>query len=185
MVDDDFDGEDLTENDDDSENVTTMKVSDLKNLRRAANNASKNNAELAQAKKDLAFLRAGVDVDSAIGKLFTKAYDGDLDPAVIKEQAGEVGALITGTTPPVTETSEEGETQSTQERQNLANGAAGDENLEVDPIKASLDSARQNMKNGMSEEDAMAEFIDDRLYAASKGDPRVIIQPGTQTRPQS
>lgn len=187
MVDDEGfdDGLDDGGNDDGDSGTMVMNIADVKNLRRAANTASKNKAELIAAQREIAFHRAGVDVDSPIGKLFAKAYDGELDLAVIKEAAGEVNALRSGEIPPVTGetgTSEgvEGEQQSTGERNALAGNSPADQSPEIDPMQASIDSAKQNMKNGMGETDAMAEFVDDRLYAASKNDPRVIIRPGEQ-----
>ena len=50
-------------------------------------------AEAAAAKKELAFIRAGVDLDSPQGKLLAKAYDGDLTPDAVKAAAVEFGIL--------------------------------------------------------------------------------------------
>lgn len=43
-------------------------------------------AEANTAKRELALMRAGVDLDNPVGKLFAKAYDGELDPEAIKTQ---------------------------------------------------------------------------------------------------
>jgi hypothetical protein len=46
------------------------------------------------ARKEAAFLRAGIDPESkGIASYFVKAYDGDLDPAKIRAAATEAGIL--------------------------------------------------------------------------------------------
>lgn len=48
--------------------------------------AEKQATEGAAARRELAFLRAGVDIESPVGKLFVKAYDGELEAEAIKTQ---------------------------------------------------------------------------------------------------
>jgi len=50
-------------------------------------------AEAAQARRELAFLKAGVDLESPLGKLFAKGYDGDLTPDAVKSAAVEAGIV--------------------------------------------------------------------------------------------
>jgi hypothetical protein len=52
----------------------------------------------AQAERELAFVKAGVDPSSPMAKYFMKAYDGELTPDAIKEAAIE--AQIVGTQKP-------------------------------------------------------------------------------------
>lgn len=59
----------------------------------AAEKARAEAAEAADAKRQLALLRAGIDVESGPGKLFAKAYDGDLTADAIKTAATEYGVL--------------------------------------------------------------------------------------------
>lgn len=44
-----------------------------------------------QATRELAFIKAGIDIESPTGKLFAKAYDGEATPDAIKEAAEEYG----------------------------------------------------------------------------------------------
>jgi len=63
------------------------------------NAALKAKAEAAaQAERELAFVKAGVDPSSPMAKYFMKAYDGDLTPDAIKEAAIE--AQLIGTAKP-------------------------------------------------------------------------------------
>lgn len=50
-------------------------------------------AEADTARRELAFLKAGVDLDTPQGKLLAKAYDGDPTPEAVKAYAEEYGVL--------------------------------------------------------------------------------------------
>ena len=52
----------------------------------------------AQAERELAFVKAGIDPNSPMAKYFVKAYDGELSPDAIKQAAIE--AQIVGTQKP-------------------------------------------------------------------------------------
>ena len=58
-------------------------------------------AEAAVAKRETAFLKAGVDVESPLGKMFTKGYEGELSVEAIKTQASLVGLIPTSESPEV------------------------------------------------------------------------------------
>lgn len=49
--------------------------------------------EAAQARRELAFIKAGIDLDSPTGKLFAKGYDGDVSIEAVKAAAVEYGVL--------------------------------------------------------------------------------------------
>ena len=65
----------------------------LKELRRAADEGRTAKAEAEAAKRELAFVKAGVDTDTKIGKLLLKTYEGDLTAEAIKAEALELGAI--------------------------------------------------------------------------------------------
>lgn len=46
-------------------------------------------AEALEAKRELAFVKAGVDLSSPMAKYFVKGYDGDLDVQAIQQAAAE------------------------------------------------------------------------------------------------
>lgn len=54
-------------------------------------------AEAAAAKRELALIRAGIDLSTPQGKLFAKAYDGEPTADAIKAAAQEYGVLDTDT----------------------------------------------------------------------------------------
>jgi hypothetical protein len=50
-------------------------------------------AEAVAAKRELAFIKVGIDVDSPTGKLFAKAYDGETSPEAVAAAAAEYGLI--------------------------------------------------------------------------------------------
>jgi len=61
----------------------------MKELEKEAAELRKQVEEAAAAKRELAFVKAGVDPSSPMAKYFMKGYDGDLDPDVIRQAAVE------------------------------------------------------------------------------------------------
>lgn len=112
--DDELDDEDEEESQDDS--------STLKQLRRQLRQAkaeAKQHREAAEAgtaaQRKLALMEAGIDITKPNGKLFAKAYDGDLDVDLIKAAAVEYGVLE----------AEEDTTEETATHQRIANASQG------------------------------------------------------------
>ncbi len=83
-TDDDFDSEaDAPEGD----------SGDIKSLRRAANSKKKLEQELAEARRELAFARAGINPDDPKMRYFVKGYDGEMTAEAVREAATEAGFL--------------------------------------------------------------------------------------------
>ena len=61
------------------ESVVQEDAGSIKDLRDAADRGRKATQELDQVKREMAFLKAGVDTDTKAGQLLFKAYDGELD----------------------------------------------------------------------------------------------------------
>lgn len=60
----------------------------------AENKALREKAAAAEtAQRELAFVKAGVDVNAPIAKYFVKGYDGDLSPDAIREAAAEANLI--------------------------------------------------------------------------------------------
>lgn len=70
-----------------------------KNLERKAKEAETAKAEAQAAKRELALLKAGIDLESPTGKLFAKAYDGEASVDAIKAAATEYGLIGTESAP--------------------------------------------------------------------------------------
>lgn len=66
---------------------------DIKDLRRAANSKKKIEQELAEARRELAFAKAGINPDDPKMKYFVKGYDGELNAEAVREAAIEAGFL--------------------------------------------------------------------------------------------
>lgn len=66
---------------------------DIKSLRRAASGKKQLEQELAAAKRELAFTKAGINPDDPRMKYFVRGYDGDLTAEAVRQAALEAGFL--------------------------------------------------------------------------------------------
>lgn len=66
---------------------------DFKNLRAKARKASKYEQENLTLKRELAFIKAGVPMEDPKMGYFVKGYEGELDPAAIRQAAIEAGFM--------------------------------------------------------------------------------------------
>lgn len=77
-----------------SNDVETDEASDSpRGLRRAANKSKKLEQELANAKKELAFIKAGINPDDPKMRYFVKGYEGEMSAEAVREAALEAGFL--------------------------------------------------------------------------------------------
>lgn len=65
----------------------------IRDLEKRAKDADRVRAEADSARRELALLKAGIDLDSPQGKLFAKAYDGDFTVDAVKAAATEYGVI--------------------------------------------------------------------------------------------
>lgn len=79
-------------NDDDLD-LETEDTNDIRSLRKAANASKKLRAELDALKREIAFAKAGIPMDDPKMNYFVKGYDGELDPAAIRETAMQAGFI--------------------------------------------------------------------------------------------
>lgn len=168
---------DLDYDDDDDQIVDEPSERDnLRDLRRAAKDGNAAKAELAAAKRELALVKAGVDVDTALGAIFAKGYDGDADPAAIKAAwAALTPVTQTTDTPPADDIIDPAEAASTAERQALANGAPADVVPQPD-VRAVMNSNVEAMRaRGAREGDILGSSFETLVAAAAAGDRSVII----------
>lgn len=70
----------------------------LRQLRKKAKDHDTVAAERDQARRELAFFKAGIP-DSKVGELFMKAYDGEPDTAAIRSAAAEYGLIDADVSP--------------------------------------------------------------------------------------
>ena len=147
----------------------------IKELREAADRGKKASQELDQMKREMAFLKAGVDTDSKAGQLLFKAYDGDLETDLIRIEAEELGILKDAAPPPESENSE-ADVRVAQERRDLAAEQIAPENQTESPYDVGHRQFQEMLDAGRPKEDSAARFIHTVLEAASGDNPdsRVI-----------
>lgn len=135
--------------------------------------------ELEAAKRELAFLKAGVDVDSKAGQLLMKAYDGELDAEAIRKEAVEIGA-VKQTEPEQQQDDDpvfdESERQSTALRQDVVNEGRSDEAPIENVYEVGKSEFERDLKNGDTQDTALAKFISKVNYYAQSTDPRMQAQ---------
>ena len=140
-------------------------------------------AEAESAKRELAFVKAGIDTSSKLGQLFAKSFEGDVsDVEAIKAEAKELGLLDPpahaepSSTPAAEPHVSDPADNSAAERSALASGASSDDGSGVDPRQVAHDRANDAMAKGASFEVAAGGYIADLAKAAIAGDQRVIVQ---------
>lgn len=66
---------------------------DIKSLRRAASGKKKLEQELAEARRQLAFAKAGIDPEDPKMKYFVRGYDGEMSAGAVRQAAIEAGFI--------------------------------------------------------------------------------------------
>jgi hypothetical protein len=156
-----------------------------KALREAAERGREATKRAEAMEREMAFLKAGIDTDTPVGKMFAKAYDGELDREQITEAAKAVGALgqAAGSGAPAPDevaqrgTAADDERDQTSARQTAAGeGAAPPETPTQNPHEVGLEGFEENMKSGMTRQDASAIYFQTMMDSAAKGDERAIVR---------
>jgi hypothetical protein len=147
----------------------------IKELREAAERGRKASQELDDMKREMAFLKAGVDTDSKAGQLLYKAYDGELDTDLLRAEAEELGILrdVPSQSSGLAQTDSSDE-QATRERKALADSHVPIEDTTESPYDAGHKQFRELVNAGRPTEDAAAAFVSTIIEAAVRGDDRVI-----------
>lgn len=109
--------DDFYEDDDQPQESNPVRAR-MKQLEKETRELRKQVAEAQAIQKELAFVKAGLDLNSPMAKYFVKGYDGDLTPEAIRA-AAEEAQLITPQAP--TET--QAEKQAWQQTNKIAAGS--------------------------------------------------------------
>lgn len=159
----------------DTESVDKNDNDNLKDLRRAAEEGRKATREAELARKELLFVKAGVDTDSKLGQLLFKSYDGELTVDAIKAEASELGAVASPAAPKAPVVGDD-ERQQGRERQDLASESGSPAALTEDhPNVVARKAFNDAMEAGTARDAAGAAAIKVIMEAANRGDSRVII----------
>lgn len=139
-------------------------------------------ASLAAQQRELTFLRAGVDLDTPVGKLFAKGYDGPLDDVeAVKSSAREVGAIPVPPPPDAqTVASPEEQTSRAAVAAVATDSAPPTAATDVHPGIKGLREFREARSKGQSIATARAKCFDSIFEAAAQGDPRVVAPANNQ-----
>lgn len=155
----------------------------VKALRQAADEGAAAKRALAERDREIAFLKAGIDTDSAVGKMFAKAYDGDLSAEAVKAAATEVGALKPATPPPAQQQAPQHDSADLAldaARRGLAGQAQAPDprTPEEHPWQTASKKIEAARQQGLDHPNALAQGITAIMDAARQGDSRVFVQPG-------
>ena len=145
----------------------------IKDLREAAERGRKATQELDDIKREMAFLKAGVDTESKAGQLLFKAYDGVLETELIQAEASELGILKGDVQAPPQDLPTE-DVAGVQEREALAGDSVSPEVNTQSPYDQGLQEFQKSYDSGRSKEDSAARFVHTVLEAAGQGDERVF-----------
>lgn len=159
------------------ESATQEDAGGIKELRDAADRGRKATQENDALKREMAFLKAGVDTESKAGQLLFKAYDGELDTESIKTEAAELGLFKSSqeSAPLVEQVSPE-DRQATTERQALAETSVPPGTQTESPYDAGHREFKDMLDKGRPQVDSAARFVHTVLEAAGGNNPdqRVI-----------
>ena len=156
--------------------MATQDTGGIKELRDAADRGREAIQERDQLKREMAFMKAGVDTDSKAGQLLYKAYDGELETESIQAEWQE----LVPTSAPVVEPEQaqdnvnETDTQVAEQRQALAEDSVSVEASTQSPYEQGFQEFKTAYDAGRSKEDSAAKFVHTILEAASQGDERVV-----------
>ena len=150
----------------------------IKELRDAAERGKKATQELDAMKREMAFMKAGVDTDTKAGQLLFKAYDGELETESIQAEWQEL-APAAAAPPPEPETVDATDTQVAEQRRELAGDSVPPGNQIESPYDAGHREFKEMMDAGRPKEDSAARFIHTVLEAAGGDNPdQRVVQAG-------
>ena len=159
----------------------------IKDLRAKAERSTQAEAELAAAKRELAFTKAGVNTDSKPAQALLNSYAGDLTTEAIKAEAAEWGLTGQGSSAPPTDgeppvlnydpTSPEAQHQALQDQEAHGNPAP----TPPPPTKTTYEDAFEqyaaSRKDGMPRRDAEVEAVARVISGGAQGDAGARFDP--------
>ena len=150
----------------------------IKELRDAAERGKKASQELDAMKREMAFMKAGVDTDTKAGQLLFKAYDGELETELIQAEWSEL-VPAAAAPPPEPETVDATDTQVAEQRRELAGDSVPPGTQTESPYDAGHREFKEMMDAGRPKEDSAARFIHTVLEAAGGDSPdQRVVQAG-------
>jgi len=146
---------------------------DVSELRKAAEGGKQAKREAEMAKRELAFVKAGVDTDSKPARALLENYEGELSKEAIQAEAKDWGLVKDAESEPAPDPAASqaeaiAETQTIREA--LEGQPAPDEPPEVGGVDAALKNFLKNKEDGMSQVNATNHAFGEVIKAAAQGD---------------
>lgn len=169
----------MPEDENDLENEGGNENPNLRHIREKAERTEKAEAAEASLRREVAFLRAGIDTDSKLGALFQRSYEGDVtDVDALVAEAKELGVPFKGQSAPVEEpqSEESNEPTGSDQRRELANNAPADSGEQEHPWVRAEAAFKDAQSSGARWEEAGGEAVRILAQAANAGDERAIVK---------
>ena len=147
--------------------VDHQEPGNIKDLRDAAERGRKATQELEDVRREMAFLKAGVDTESKTGQLLFKAYDGELETEAIQAEAQELGILKAQPS----ESADDADRETGRQRQELVSDSVPPDNQSESPYDIGHREFQEMVAAGRPKEDAAARFVHTVLEAAGGASP--------------
>lgn len=128
---------------------------DAKQAKKARAEANAKAEEAERLRRELAFVKAGIETDSRLGQMLFKSYDGELTAEAIKSFAAEVGLATPAVEPENPRTAAAAEIADTFA--SISGNAAPAIVPPADPTVTFLDDFDRAIAKGFRKEDAYAE----------------------------
>lgn len=130
--------------------------------------------ENARLKRELMFMKAGIDPEgNRAAQLLFKTFEGD-DIAALQSEAKELGIKLPGSPTEEANAADRGQ-QSIRETLTGGMPAGGGGMISTDPITGAYEQFHADMKQGRPREDAAHKALDTIFRAAAEKDPRVLF----------
>lgn len=150
---------------------------DIKTLRERAEAATAAEAAAEAAKRELAFVKAGIDTESKLGGLLFKTYEGELTKDALQAEAKELGLFKDEETkPPAKSTASEDEKRQTRQREEMSSETEDpvlDEHVNIEQAYSEFHKAR---KGGATQDEASTVVLGKIFEGAAKGQEEFLVK---------
>ena len=154
----------------------TEQQEDVSALRKAADEGRTARQEADLAKRELAFVKAGINTDTKPAQALLKSYSGDLTTEAIQAEAREWSLLETPKEPEVPDYTAEAEAQAQRDEM-----TSGEPAPNTPPVVSQVEQAfaefSKDRESGKSQIEATNQVIGKIIKAAAMGDPEARFDP--------
>lgn len=164
-------------NDDDTHDEQGDEDANLRQLREKAKATDSAQAESLAARRELLFVKAGIDTESTLGKLALRAYEGELTADAVKAFGNEIGAVDAA--PPSNRVAITDDERALEADRTVLGGGTKDPATPEDgvPQMVGLKNFEDRLAAGADRDRASDEFYNRMFDAAAKGNTHAIYDP--------